>query len=335
MELLFFVKTMKKLNQTSFKLIFAISVLFLLSFTGNTFSYPVLPSTNVIPNAYAMINGTAAFTGPIASTPRTYQQLISENQLTNMVGSIITGITWRLPSNATTDWPGVETVISSYDVYLSQSVPPSQRNLTFALNVVGTQTQVRSGSWTIPFGSFRSGGSPNDFGYVVNFTTPYMYTGGHLLVEIRHTGFTGATSRSVDGIGTSVSGYGTDFSACWGSGNTATSGSQGNFSVLNILTLASNIEPTAELPGNYSLSQNFPNPFNPVTDIKFEIPKNEFVTLKVFDKLGREVQTLVNESKAAGSYKVSFNASNLSSGIYFYTINAGSYSETKKMMLIK
>lgn len=312
-----------------------IYLLLVIAFANNSlFAYSNLPS-NVIPPTYAMTNGTAAFTGPIASTPRTYQQLINQSLLSNMIGSLITGITWRLPSNATGDWPASEIVFSSYDVYLSGSVPPDQRSLTFALNVVGTQTQVRSGSWTVPLGSFRSGGSPNDFGHVVNFTTPYLYTGGHLLIEIRHTGHT-ATSRSNDGIGTSTTGYGTDFSACWGSGNTATSGSQGNFSVLNILTLASNIgSDPSNLPANYQLSQNFPNPFNPTTDIKFEIPNNEFVTLKVYDKLGREVQTLVNEFKQAGSYKVSFNATSLSSGIYFYKIQSGSFSETKKMMLIK
>ena len=98
-------------------------------------------------------------------------------------------------------------------------------------------------------------------------------------------------------------------------------------------------------PFNFSLSQNYPNPFNPTTKIKFVIPQSAFVNLKVFDVLGREVATLVNEEKPAGSYEVEFsaqggsasgeNGSNLSSGIYFYKLNAGKYSSVKKMILLK
>ncbi|MGB5288573.1 MAG: T9SS type A sorting domain-containing protein, partial [Ignavibacteriaceae bacterium] len=80
---------------------------------------------------------------------------------------------------------------------------------------------------------------------------------------------------------------------------------------------------------------NYPNPFNPSTSIHFSIPSSEFVTLKVFDMLGNEVATIINEEKPAGSYQVEFNASQLSSGIYFYTINAGSFIETRKMILLK
>jgi photosystem II stability/assembly factor-like uncharacterized protein len=85
----------------------------------------------------------------------------------------------------------------------------------------------------------------------------------------------------------------------------------------------------------YSLSQNYPNPFNPSTIINYQIPKAGFVTLKVYDILGREVAELVNKEKVAGSYKVNFNAENLSSGIYFYQLKTKEFSETKKMMLIK
>jgi hypothetical protein len=90
-----------------------------------------------------------------------------------------------------------------------------------------------------------------------------------------------------------------------------------------------------EIPGNYSLSQNYPNPFNPTTKINFAVPKNDLVILKVYNALGAEVATLVNKNMNAGSYTVDFDASLLSSGVYFYSIQAGSYSFTKKMMLIK
>ena len=89
------------------------------------------------------------------------------------------------------------------------------------------------------------------------------------------------------------------------------------------------------IPTDYVLNQNYPNPFNPSTTIRFAIPQSEFVSLKVYDVLGNEVANLVNEELAAGSYKVQFDASSLTSGIYFYQITAGNYSETKKMNLIK
>jgi photosystem II stability/assembly factor-like uncharacterized protein len=89
------------------------------------------------------------------------------------------------------------------------------------------------------------------------------------------------------------------------------------------------------LPEQFSLEQNYPNPFNPSTTIKFSIPTSEFVTLKVYDVLGNEVATLVNEEKPAGSYEINFDASNLSSGIYLYTVQAGSYTQTKKLILLR
>ncbi|MCC6865701.1 MAG: T9SS type A sorting domain-containing protein [Ignavibacteria bacterium] len=93
---------------------------------------------------------------------------------------------------------------------------------------------------------------------------------------------------------------------------------------------------TIEIPNYYSLSQNYPNPFNPSTQIKFSVPKAVNVTLKVYDVLGKEVATLVNnELRQPGFYTADFNASNLASGIYFYRIDAGEFSSVKKMMLVK
>ena len=91
----------------------------------------------------------------------------------------------------------------------------------------------------------------------------------------------------------------------------------------------------AEIPIKYDLSQNYPNPFNPSTKINFTIPKTGLVTLKVYDILGKEIATLVNEVKNTGSYIVEFNGSNLSSGTYFYRMQAGDFVSIKKMMFIK
>jgi hypothetical protein len=86
---------------------------------------------------------------------------------------------------------------------------------------------------------------------------------------------------------------------------------------------------------SFDLSQNYPNPFNPSTLIKFTIAERSNVTLKVFDVLGREVATLVNTTKEAGSYSVNFDAANFASGLYVYTLNAGDFNSSKKMMLLK
>ena len=89
------------------------------------------------------------------------------------------------------------------------------------------------------------------------------------------------------------------------------------------------------ITNSYSLSQNYPNPFNPSTHINYAVPNDGFVTLKVFDILGREVSTLVDEFKKAGFYEFNYDASKLTSGMYFYKINSRNFSDVKKMVLIK
>jgi photosystem II stability/assembly factor-like uncharacterized protein len=95
------------------------------------------------------------------------------------------------------------------------------------------------------------------------------------------------------------------------------------------------IDTTLTIPTDYQLKQNYPNPFNPTTTIEYSIPKQSKVTVKVFDLLGREIATLVDEEKTAGNYMIDFNGSNLSSGIYFYRLDAGGFSETRKLILIR
>ena len=90
-----------------------------------------------------------------------------------------------------------------------------------------------------------------------------------------------------------------------------------------------------KLPISFNLEQNYPNPFNPTTTISYSIPVTSFITLKVYDILGREVTTLINEEKPAGTYNLNFNASNLTSGVYFYKMKAGEYASTKRMVLIR
>ncbi len=92
---------------------------------------------------------------------------------------------------------------------------------------------------------------------------------------------------------------------------------------------------TNEVPKEFKLFQNYPNPFNPTTNIGFNIPRNGFVTLKIYDILGKEVETLVKENMNAGEYIISFSGNNLPSGLYFYRLTANGFSDTKKMILIK
>ena len=91
---------------------------------------------------------------------------------------------------------------------------------------------------------------------------------------------------------------------------------------------------TANIDG-YELNQNYPNPFNPSTIISYKIPENSFVSLKVYNILGKEAAILVNENQTAGKYNFSFRADNLESGVYFYKLTAGNFTATKKFTLLK
>ena len=108
----------------------------------------------------------------------------------------------------------------------------------------------------------------------------------------------------------------------------------------NIVMKSSNggvtfISGSANNISGYLLSQNYPNPFNPKTIINFQLPKNNYVTLKIYDVMGREVETLVNERLQRGTYEVTFDASSLNSGVYFYKLTTDGFTETKKLILIK
>jgi hypothetical protein len=94
-------------------------------------------------------------------------------------------------------------------------------------------------------------------------------------------------------------------------------------------------EPKPVIPSEYLLEQNVPNPFNPNTTIRYSIPKDGYVSLKVYNLIGQEVASLINEFKTAGSYSFEFYGTDLSSGIYFYRLISGNYAETKKMILNK
>lgn len=186
--------------------------------------------TVVVPNSLENTTSTGGFTGPLANSARSYQLLIHEDQLTALQGQQLNGITFRPSASASSTWPASQATYDNYDIYLSPGVAPVDRSLTFVNNITGTQSQVRSGSLTIEAGSYPAGGGTT-FGPVINFTTPYTYSGGHLLVEIRHTG-SNSTSKAVEAVLTSNPLYGVAVSGCWSSGYTSTGTNQGNAAVV-------------------------------------------------------------------------------------------------------
>ncbi|MDF1611794.1 T9SS type A sorting domain-containing protein [Stygiobacter electus] len=132
--------------------------------------------------------------------------------------------------------------------------------------------------------------------------------------------------------------FGLKTDAEWMSNDTVIFSNQTAFRVYSLLVpkITTSIDDEdSYIPKSFIIFQNYPNPFNPLTTIEYSIPKSSFVTLKVFDILGREVATLVNEEKSLGNYKINFNGSSLSSGIYFYRLNADNFSEAKKFILMK
>lgn len=271
--------------------------------------------------------------------------------------------------------------------------------------------------------SYTFGNVPNNWGPEILFDSLYLYTGGHLLIEVRLTG-TG-NNRSNDAVGTSTTGYGTQFSACWGSSYTANSGSQANFSIVRLTTddpvpvefstftasvsnnnvvlqwetasetnnygfevqrkslnsefevlgfisgsgtttesrtyfftdsklisgeyyyrlkqldfdgsfnYSDEVAVEIEAPVVYALEQNYPNPFNPTTNINFSLAEASVVKMAVYNLLGQKVSVILDEYRDAGSHSITFDASVLPSGTYFYTIETPQFRQTKKMILTK
>jgi hypothetical protein len=104
---------------------------------------------------------------------------------------------------------------------------------------------------------------------------------------------------------------------------------------LNVVLTGVGDQPGSDVPAVYALSQNYPNPFNPSTLIQFALPVSGQTSLKVYNLLGQEVATLVNDVRAAGTHTVKFDAGHLSSGVYFFRVQSGSFAAVKRMMLLK
>lgn len=223
------------------------------------------------------------------------------------------GTTWTLSNNG---------IPSAYNVNALISI-----NSKILASVYGSGVFISTdngSSWTNP-----SGSSTYINSFFVSDTKVIAGSGSGMGVSISYDGGTswvynntGLTTLDVNYITL----IGTDIYACT---------SNGIFKRPLQQILTSVGENGRTLPNSFSLEQNYPNPFNPTTTISYSLSKTNFVTLKIFDELGREVTTLVNENKLPGKYEAKFDGTKLSSGVYLYQMTAGNFVETKKLVLIK
>ena len=188
-------------------------------------------------------------------------------------------------------------------------------------------TTCFSGNYTVPGTGWQ----------YIDMQTPFQYNGsGNLLIEVcfdnsSYTSYSPVYATTMSNV---ARGYYTDNS----SGCTMTSGSNLSYRPnisLHLSTSTGVANEPSGVPKSFDLKQNYPNPFNPVTKIQYEVPKASYVSIKIYDILGREVASLVNGDIEAGYYVYDFDASALSSGVYIYKMTAGSFEKTLRMMVIK
>ncbi|MCE1164520.1 MAG: T9SS type A sorting domain-containing protein [Bacteroidetes bacterium] len=208
-------------------------------------------------------------------------------------------------------------------------------NVRFQLTSQTSLTGWVTSGWTTGYsGTYTVPGTGWQY---IDMTSPYFTYNGtsNLLIEVcydntSYSSYSPVNSTAAAGM---TYGYYTDNST----GCTMTGGAvQANRPNVCFTVTSLGAESNLNLiPTKYELTQNYPNPFNPTTKINFAIPKQGLVTMKIYDVLGREVKTLVNEVKQAGNYTVDFNAAEFASGVYFYKLQSGDFSDIKRMILVK
>jgi hypothetical protein len=243
----------------------------------------------------------------------------------------MTYISLKVSINTAENWYTIYYIIDTLKQVWECFDPVGSYQLKFKLNaVLNEQWVVQQYAWGYTKGKVISIDSLNIFEY----QTPVKYieyrdyyygpgydTSGYLVTRI-------ALSKDFGKIGADDSGSNLNYVS--GVVLNGTLYGDTTLYIVNSIVLGNDV-----INEEFNLFQNYPNPFNPTTTIPYEIPEDEFVSLKVYDLLGREVTTLVNEEKPAGSYDVQFSANSLTSGIYFYQLKSGNLVETKKMILIK
>jgi hypothetical protein len=189
-------------------------------------------------------------------------------------------------------------------------------------------TEVYSGTFSIPGTGWQ----------FISLTAPFTYTGSNLLIEICFNNSSNTSSSTIlsTPVGEQICHQHSDLP----NGNGCTDLTAGAVQVnLPNICFQTKIVGTKNInnniPGKFSLLQNYPNPFNPITDIKYSIPKQTNVKLTIYDELGREMITLINEVQKPGTYVAEWDGTNYSSGLYFYRLECEGFTEVKKMVLIK
>jgi photosystem II stability/assembly factor-like uncharacterized protein len=195
------------------------------------------------------------------------------------------------------------------------------------LGLVGGTAMLKTTNGGANFTSVTFPGSGTIFGIDGNDTS-FWAVRGTIIYQSTNSGTTWTTAQTATGSLFHIDlGQANSCSMGWAVG--------ANGVMYRMASVTSAGNNNQSVPNDYLLEQNYPNPFNPSTVISFSIPQKGHTTLRVFDVTGKEVAVLINEYRNAGSFAVTFNASALSSGVYFYQLKSGDYSETKKMMLIK
>lgn len=267
------------------------------------------------------------------------------NTIQNNIPAQNRNVTWTIPSMATTTQAKVRILSSSNPAigdttdgpfriilnlnFITLLSPPSLTKVQTASNDATTQQFRWSSSGTNPTIRYafkiRKGGTPqsSDLKYVSD------NNGVDTSISLRKS-FLDTLARNFGTVNDSVLCIWTASSYNGFDSITSTS-----FLVVLKRTGVGITSISTEIPDEYALGNNYPNPFNPSTKINFAVPKASFTTLKVYDINGREIATLVNEYTQAGYYNVDFNAVNLASGVYFYRIQSNEFVDTKRMLLIK
>jgi hypothetical protein len=231
-------------------------------------------------------------------------------------------------------WGGTITKIG-FNVVAAESLPMYGFNVRMQTTTASTLTGFISSGWTTVYsGTYTVPGSGWQF---IELQTPFLWNGTqNLLFEICYDNSAWSSNSTVNG--TSAPNMTWHYHMDGSTGCSLTGGSSQSTRpniCMQLNILVGNNSGISELPKVFSLAQNYPNPFNPVTSIKYSVPKMSHVKLVIYDVIGREVAALVNEVKNPGNYAVSFDASNYASGVYFYRMESGDFTDVKKMVLIK
>lgn len=224
-----------------------------------------------------------------------------------------------------------------FDVVEADSVSINGFNIKLQTTGATSISAFTNTGWTICYnGTYSVKGAGRRY---INFTTPFYWTSGqNILIEVCYNNSfytNNSTINATPSAGLMV-GYSADLPSGDGCIAAWTANSlpyRANVCLLNFPIGIGNIN--TGIPNKFNLSQNYPNPFNPNTKIDYSIPKKGFVSLKIFDILGREIKTLVNENKTVGNYSIDFNGTEFPSGVYFYKLTCNDFTDVKKMILIK